>query len=56
MSEWISVKDRLPEGSDGKSLCQNVIVCMIDKTVLTGWLNGDVWYLLQTGDDFLENL
>lgn len=54
--EWISVKDRLPQGADGKSLCDNVLAYLnngeIVGQVCTGWLNGDKWYLTVGEDDY----
>ena len=56
VQEWISVKDRLPNGADGKSLCENVIAYLnngeIVGQVCTGWLNGDKWYLTVGEDDY----
>ena len=55
VQEWISVKDRLPKGANGKSLCENVIAYLnngeIEAQVCPGWLNGDKWYLLVGDED-----
>ena len=49
--QWISVKDRLPQGSNGKSLCQMVIAYTVDKEMAVGWLNGQIWYLIPGKED-----
>ena len=46
LSRWIQVEEALPAGSDGRSLCDNVIACTVEGEVCTGWLKGDHWYLL----------
>ena len=56
VQEWISVKDRLPQGADGKSLCEMVVAYLNNGEVVgqvcTGWLNGDKWYLIVGCDDY----
>ena len=46
LGRWIPVGEALPKGSDGRSLCENVIACTVEGEVCTGWLKGDRWYLL----------
>ena len=48
---WIPVEEALPAGSDGRSLCDNVIACTVEGEVCTGWLKGDTWHLLVGLDD-----
>ena len=50
VQKWISAKDKLPQGADGKSLCKNIIAYTIDGQVVPGWLNGAYWYLLLQDD------
>ena len=45
-NEWVSVKERLPKGENGSDFCENVIAFTSEGQVTTGWLNGDVWFLL----------
>lgn len=56
VQQWISVKDRLPQGADGKSICENVIAYLnngeVEAQVCPGWLNGDKWYLLVGDEDY----
>lgn len=44
--QWVSVKERLPKGENGSDFCENVIAFTSEGQVTTGWLNGDVWFLL----------
>ena len=48
---WIPVEEALPAGSDGRSLCDNVIACTVEGEVCRGWLKGDTWHLLVGLDD-----
>ena len=56
VQEWVSVTERLPQGADGKSLCENVIAYLnngaVEAQVCSGWLNGDKWYLLVGYEDY----
>ena len=55
VKKWIPVTERLPEGADGKSICENVIAYLnngeVKEQVCPGWLNGDKWYLLVGDED-----
>lgn len=44
--KWISVKERLPEGANGKSFCELVLAYTVEGEVTTGWINGDAWFLI----------
>ena len=54
VQEWISVKDRLPEGNKPGEISENVIVRTTDGEVTTGWLDAlgsDKWWLVIGTDD-----
>ena len=56
LPKWIPVTERLPQGADGKSICENVIAYLdngdVVPQVCPGWLNGDKWYLLIDDYDY----
>lgn len=56
IQKWIPVTERLPKGTDGVSICENVIAYLNCDDVLPqvcpGWLNGDKWYLIVDDDDY----
>lgn len=43
---WIPCSERLPEGSDGISECEMVLMTLSVGYVACGWINGDTAYVL----------
>lgn len=61
MSDWISIKDRLPKGGDDSGeLCENVILLLSveynENYVTAGWINGITKkaYYLDDTDDYIH--
>jgi hypothetical protein len=50
-SEWISVEERLPTGSNKGDMPENIIAYTSNGEVATGWLNVETWYLLYGDND-----
>ena len=50
-SEWISVDERLPIGSNKGDMPENIIAYTSNGEVATGWLSMETWYLLYGDND-----
>ena len=53
MSDWISVKDRLPEGANGNVISETVIAYTVEDDAVVGWNHNNIWYLILPENDYV---